>query len=357
MIPISSAGASHDQQVSDALTYLETHDHDPYRAAYRRVVAAHPEAATPTWSGSWWDTDAMDADVGLSAWVTDALEDTGAVTWREGEPYAYPVPPSGADWRRWGQATVGEWDIGTTSDDWLVLANVCVDLDLESVADSLDDTGDDSAESYAGRRVWDSTVAGYVAGGVDQQLVDVANAVDLVRELPDVSELEYPVPPIAELSPWAHAGAVWLAHRSTVDAWEALGFDVVAFLNYSGYPLTSDETHATVTDAYVSCVIDANLPDLDAPWTELVDANPLDVVHAAWWREQSDYGAANAWVEPMDVNEWDVEDLRELNEWIAANMGERSTFPIHGDPCRHVFGSVHRACERCGQTTLDLEDS
>lgn len=81
--PISSDHYSHDQQVMDALSYLESF----YPADYVAVVQALPELESVQWAGSWFDVEAMNVDPEFSSWAADAIEETGRVFWEEGEPW------------------------------------------------------------------------------------------------------------------------------------------------------------------------------------------------------------------------------------------------------------------------------
>ena len=81
---ISSGHYSHDTQVSDAMSFLETH----HPEAFAEVLAKFPEWPDRKWEGSWLDTDAMGVDVEWSSWLCDAIENTGLVSWWEGEPWS-----------------------------------------------------------------------------------------------------------------------------------------------------------------------------------------------------------------------------------------------------------------------------
>lgn len=83
---ISSSGASHDQQASDALDYLRLE----HPAAYADVRREFPE--TLRWNGAWIDTAAMEVHDEWSSWLTDAIESTDWVQWHDGEPYAMVQP-------------------------------------------------------------------------------------------------------------------------------------------------------------------------------------------------------------------------------------------------------------------------
>jgi hypothetical protein len=84
---VSSGHFSHDQQLADAMTYLQ----DCWPGDYAAVLAAFPEWERVQWSGSWVDTDAMGVDPEWSSWLTDAVEETGRVWWSDGEPWAASV--------------------------------------------------------------------------------------------------------------------------------------------------------------------------------------------------------------------------------------------------------------------------
>lgn len=82
---ISSNGASHDIQVLDAWRVLQ--DLDPAEAA--AVIREFPELADDRliWSGAWVDTEAMGVDPEWSSWLCDRLEESGDISWIEGEPF------------------------------------------------------------------------------------------------------------------------------------------------------------------------------------------------------------------------------------------------------------------------------
>lgn len=82
---ISSGHYSHDIQVVDALGYL--HIYQP--EAHAEVRKQFPEQIV--WEQpmrTHIDTEAMNVDPEWSSWLTDAIENTGFVTWIDGEPYA-----------------------------------------------------------------------------------------------------------------------------------------------------------------------------------------------------------------------------------------------------------------------------
>lgn len=79
---ISSNGFSVDTQAVDALDYLRTNEPDAYSAIVRHF---HEPVI---WSGSRFDTEAMGVDPDYSSWLIEAIEDTGHVSWIDGEPYA-----------------------------------------------------------------------------------------------------------------------------------------------------------------------------------------------------------------------------------------------------------------------------
>ncbi len=82
MYAISSNHLSHDLQVADALAWLRIE----YPTAYCEIRRSFPE--TITFDGSWIDWELMGVDSEWSCWLTDAIEDTGLVTWEDGEPWA-----------------------------------------------------------------------------------------------------------------------------------------------------------------------------------------------------------------------------------------------------------------------------
>lgn len=81
---ISSGHYSHDQQVLDAMNYLENYQGE----AHMEITKKFPEWINRKWNGAWIDTEAMNVDHEWSSWLTDAIENTGFVTWIDGEPYA-----------------------------------------------------------------------------------------------------------------------------------------------------------------------------------------------------------------------------------------------------------------------------
>ena len=86
MSTISSNGYSHDQQVHDALAYLEHNHEDVYLKLLREFPEASPSRLI--WEGSWFNTERMGVDVEWSSWLCDAIENTGLVTWEDGEPWS-----------------------------------------------------------------------------------------------------------------------------------------------------------------------------------------------------------------------------------------------------------------------------
>jgi len=84
MTAISSNHYSVDQQVQDALDYLQTTAPN----AYDDVVSDFPEVGKISYSGSWFDTEAMGVDVEWSMWLIERIEATDLVIWEEGEPWA-----------------------------------------------------------------------------------------------------------------------------------------------------------------------------------------------------------------------------------------------------------------------------
>lgn len=79
---LSSNQLSTDLQADDVLGWLRINHPD----AARIVDAQFPEPRK--WSGSWLDTEEMGVDVEYGSWLIDAIEATGLVTWRDGEPWA-----------------------------------------------------------------------------------------------------------------------------------------------------------------------------------------------------------------------------------------------------------------------------
>ena len=115
---ISSNGFSHDQQVQDAMDWLELNHPD----AYTKIVDQFPE--TPVMSGSWLDTEAMQVDAEWSSWLTDAIEETGLVVWEEGEPRT--VPPG----ERVIRATA-DFDVTEAWECWRI--EITTDLPVEKI--------------------------------------------------------------------------------------------------------------------------------------------------------------------------------------------------------------------------------
>ncbi len=83
---LSACGASHDEQVIDALGYLRMAHYD----VYAELIGRFPQAKRPIWDGAWFDTEAMGVDDEWSPWLTHTIEDTGLVRWLDGEPFAGP---------------------------------------------------------------------------------------------------------------------------------------------------------------------------------------------------------------------------------------------------------------------------
>lgn len=81
---ISSGHFSVDMQATDALRWLESNA----PKAHAAVISEFPEMSDPKWQmmGSWLHTDAMGVGVEYGSWLVDAIENTGAVYWEEGEP-------------------------------------------------------------------------------------------------------------------------------------------------------------------------------------------------------------------------------------------------------------------------------
>lgn len=87
MLALSDNHFSHDQQLDDAMRYVQQNHPEQYAT----LLAEFPEWEHRTFQryGSWLDTDAMGVDDEWSSWLTDALENTGLIIWEDGEPYAY----------------------------------------------------------------------------------------------------------------------------------------------------------------------------------------------------------------------------------------------------------------------------
>lgn len=78
---ISSNSFHHDDQVVDALEFLETEHPSAY-------VAICNEFTEQVVTGRWFDDDLPDYDAELGGWLCDAIEESGHVIWFNGEPYA-----------------------------------------------------------------------------------------------------------------------------------------------------------------------------------------------------------------------------------------------------------------------------
>lgn len=82
MIFISSNHFSGDLQARDALDYLRLN----HIEAYCEVRKHFPETFVFGEYSGWFDTDAMGVDEEYGSWLCDAIENTGIITWWEGEP-------------------------------------------------------------------------------------------------------------------------------------------------------------------------------------------------------------------------------------------------------------------------------
>lgn len=81
--PISSNGFSVDLQAYDALYWLEA----VYPHHYTKVSEQFPEPVVWNDWGTHIDTETMGVSEDYVSWLVDAIEDTGVVTWWEGEPW------------------------------------------------------------------------------------------------------------------------------------------------------------------------------------------------------------------------------------------------------------------------------
>lgn len=84
-----ASGASHDQQVREALDCLESH----HPQVYASIAAKFPEVDNWKWENSasraWIDTDAMGVDPEFTSWLADELESTDVVEWRDGDLWVW----------------------------------------------------------------------------------------------------------------------------------------------------------------------------------------------------------------------------------------------------------------------------
>lgn len=92
MHPISNNGFSVDDQIIDAMSWLE----DNHPEAHAEILVKFPEfdraVATITGTSSWIDPEEAGVDPEFMSWVADAIEGTGFVRWNEGEPWAEGNP-------------------------------------------------------------------------------------------------------------------------------------------------------------------------------------------------------------------------------------------------------------------------
>lgn len=82
-IAISSNHYSVDDQAVDAMAHLRFEHRDEYDA----IVKEFPDYTERVMSGAAFDTDAMGVDVEWGSWLVDAIENTGVISWDDGEPY------------------------------------------------------------------------------------------------------------------------------------------------------------------------------------------------------------------------------------------------------------------------------
>ena len=80
---LSSGHFSHDQQVADAVSWLE-HNAGP---VYSAMLREFPEWGRVEWEGSWFDTETMGVDQEWSSWLCDWIENNTPIYWEEGEPW------------------------------------------------------------------------------------------------------------------------------------------------------------------------------------------------------------------------------------------------------------------------------
>lgn len=83
---LSDSHWSHDAQVKHVMDYLA----QDYPDAYREILADYPEWEHLTWEdeyGNWVDTETSGVPFEYTSWVADAIENTGLVSWWEGEPW------------------------------------------------------------------------------------------------------------------------------------------------------------------------------------------------------------------------------------------------------------------------------
>lgn len=82
---ISSNGFSTDDQLKDAVSYLEHNDPENYA----RFLAEFPQWEKLTWDGAWLDAEASKVDPDYTSWCIDWIEQNTSVVWEDGEPFAY----------------------------------------------------------------------------------------------------------------------------------------------------------------------------------------------------------------------------------------------------------------------------
>ena len=59
-----------------------------YPAEYQAILSRFPGIERIYWSDPWQNIT-LDVDPDYSSWLADAIEDTGLITWMDGEPFAF----------------------------------------------------------------------------------------------------------------------------------------------------------------------------------------------------------------------------------------------------------------------------
>lgn len=387
---VSSGHYSTDGQTADVLAFLAEHWPDDYAAVLaefpaldtRHVWQSSRFTGTTTcarcgllpiddddrdtpcgrgivWDGSWFDVAAMGVDVEWPSWVADACENTGRVSWEDGEPYGdvMVTAPDGYTVRAWfnaasraGRAVVGETFTDDDGEPWRVLADVAT-LDVRpDVLANPDDAAAHIADAW-----WSSGVVDYTSrrDGVVWDAVNVAEMLQ-TTDIVDVGD-------VVAVSPWDHASSAFLAHASVVDRGDD---DLTSWLGaLDDYPIADDETLSTVERLYVETVAENNAPswvDVDGDvwrgvWTTYHDDRDVvvsdairDLWVAAWSSEQDYRGAADAFVDPSDTpRDWRDAIARQstgcdVPSWpVVDDRGVVELSPT--DPTATVCGACGRA--------------
>lgn len=84
-----SSGASHDQQVKEALDCLL----NEHPQLHLKIQEQFPELENDGWiwqpGEAWLDTEAMGVDHEFTSWLADALEELDVIEWRDGDLWVW----------------------------------------------------------------------------------------------------------------------------------------------------------------------------------------------------------------------------------------------------------------------------